>query len=79
MAARARCPEFMAGMRAVRLLPRVGGRPVRSVPAARRHEDRGEHEKTGRVVAGDVEHEGVIVASMTDEEGVRICLASFRV
>ena len=52
---------------------------MRSPPAARRHEEQGEHESTGRLVAVDGENEDVAVASMTDEEGVWICLASFRV
>ena len=51
---------------------------MRSSPAALRHEEQGEHESIGRLVAVDGENKDV-VASMTDEEGVWICLASFRV
>ena len=51
---------------------------MRSPPAARRHEEQGEHESTGRLGAVDVESEDVAVASMTDEEGVWICLAKFQ-
>ena len=68
----------MAGVRGVRPFPRVGVRPVRSSPAARRHKEQGEHESTGRLVAVDGENEGVTVASMSDEEGVWICLAKFQ-
>ena len=71
-------PELLAGVRGVRALPRVGVRPVRSSPAARRHKEQGEHESTGSLVAVGGENEGVTVASTTDEEGVWICLAKFQ-
>ena len=51
---------------------------MRSPPAARRHEEQGEHESTGRLVEADGESEDVAVASMTDEEGVWIRLAKFQ-
>ena len=78
MAARARRPEFLAGVRGVRLFPQVDVRPVRSSPAARRHKEQGEHESTGRLVAVDSESEDIAVATMTDEEGVWICFAKFQ-
>ena len=78
MAARARRPEFLAGVKGVRLFPQVDVRPVRSSPAVRRHKEQGEPESTGRLVAVDGENESVTIASMYDEVGVWICLAKFQ-
>ena len=78
LAARARRPEFMAGVRGVRPFPRVGVRPVWSSPAAWRHEDKKEHGSNGRLVALGGENEGITAASVYDEEGVWICLARFQ-
>jgi hypothetical protein len=78
LAARARRPEFMAGVRGVRPFPRVGVRPVWSSSAAWRHAQKGEHGSNGRLVAVDGENDGITVASVYDEEGVWICLARFQ-
>ena len=59
MVARAICPGCLTGARGVRLLPRVGGRPVGRPSSARRHAAQREHEKIARLVAVDDEHEKV--------------------